>query len=147
MVVPHSRAGAHALLTRSPLPQGRSQRTVRLACVRHAASVRSEPGSNSQVDHAHRPSSSRRTPTGTLGASRSSLHVVLTCQQDTQARTTLSLDNDAARASLPFYQLFQQQSHSGAAGLSSRRASNLWIGGALVKRSEEHTSELQSLMR
>src|SRR3546814_13738841 len=101
--------------------------------VRHAASVRSEPGSNSQVDHAHRPSSSRRTPTGTLGASRSSLHVVLTCQQDTQARTTLSLDNDAARAPLPFYQLFQQQSHSRAAGLSSSRPINLSIRGALGK--------------
>ena len=33
------------LLTRAPL----SLRSVRLACVRHAASVRSEPGSNSQV--------------------------------------------------------------------------------------------------
>ena len=34
------------LLTRPPL----SRRTVRLACVRPAASVRSEPGSNSQVE-------------------------------------------------------------------------------------------------
>ena len=33
------------LLTRPPLPL----LTVRLACVKHAASVRSEPGSNSQV--------------------------------------------------------------------------------------------------
>ena len=38
----------HALLTRAPLysPEGF---LVRLACVRHAASVRSEPGSNSPV--------------------------------------------------------------------------------------------------
>ena len=33
---------------------------VRLACVRHAASVRSEPGSNSQVDFANRRSASIR---------------------------------------------------------------------------------------
>ena len=40
----------HALLTRSPLyslPEGNF--LVRLACVRHAASVHSEPGSNSPV--------------------------------------------------------------------------------------------------
>ncbi len=38
------------LLTRSPLDWGRSPSRVRLACVRHAASVDSEPGSNSQVE-------------------------------------------------------------------------------------------------
>ena len=36
---------AYALLTRSPL----SLRTARLACIRHATSVRSEPGSNSSL--------------------------------------------------------------------------------------------------
>ena len=42
---------AHVLLTRAPLyraPEGAF--LVRLACVRHAASVRSEPGSNSPVE-------------------------------------------------------------------------------------------------
>ena len=44
--IPYQRARSHALLTRPPLPlQG-----ARLACVRPAASVRSEPGSNSQVE-------------------------------------------------------------------------------------------------
>ena len=41
---------AHTLLTRSPLtfiPEG--NQSVRLACVKHAASVRPEPGSNSWV--------------------------------------------------------------------------------------------------
>ena len=39
---------AHALLTRSPLSFGTEvPGSVRLACVRHAASVRPEPGSNS----------------------------------------------------------------------------------------------------
>src|SRR3970282_716668 len=46
-----SRAGGqitHALLTRSPLYSSRCRDFLaRLACVRHAASVRSEPGSNS----------------------------------------------------------------------------------------------------
>ena len=38
---------AHVLLTRSPLINPRRGLTVRLACVKHAASVRPEPGSNS----------------------------------------------------------------------------------------------------
>ena len=39
----------YALLTRAPLSLPRRIDHVRLACVRHAASVRSEPGSNSPV--------------------------------------------------------------------------------------------------
>ena len=43
----------HVLLTRSPLSsqwkQASIEKTVRLACIRHAASVRPEPGSNSHV--------------------------------------------------------------------------------------------------
>lgn len=38
---------AHVLLTRSPLECLRRDLSVRLACVKHAASVRPEPGSNS----------------------------------------------------------------------------------------------------
>ena len=37
----------HVLLTRSPLESPRKGLSVRLACVKHAASVRPEPGSNS----------------------------------------------------------------------------------------------------
>jgi hypothetical protein len=47
----------HVLLTRSPLVYSRRSLTARLACVKHAASVRPEPGSNSplkSVDHAGR---------------------------------------------------------------------------------------------
>jgi hypothetical protein len=41
----------HVLLTRSPLitPKQAPRVTVRLACVKHAASVRPEPGSNSPL--------------------------------------------------------------------------------------------------
>src|SRR5947199_3913350 len=39
----------HVLLTRSPLEYPRRGLTVRLACVKHAASVRPEPGSNSPL--------------------------------------------------------------------------------------------------
>ena len=57
LLSPSMRQVAHALLTRPPLsyfkiwpkPRQRSN-SVRLACVRHAASVHPEPGSNSQVD-------------------------------------------------------------------------------------------------
>src|SRR4051794_10510781 len=40
---------AHVLLTRSPLVYPRRGLTARLACVKHAASVRPEPGSNSPL--------------------------------------------------------------------------------------------------
>src|SRR5207247_127262 len=42
--IPHQGEGIHVLLTRPPLPQ--LPEGVRLACVRHAASVYPEPGSN-----------------------------------------------------------------------------------------------------
>ena len=61
--IPQKRARSHALLTRLPLPL----RGVRLACVKPAASVRSEPGSNSQVENSistkSRHSESTRTHT------------------------------------------------------------------------------------
>jgi hypothetical protein len=46
---PAPRQITHVLLTRSPLSGGRSHLRARLACVKHAASVHSEPGSNSPV--------------------------------------------------------------------------------------------------
>ena len=39
----------YVLLTRSPLSDARRHPAVRLACLRRAASVRSEPGSNSPL--------------------------------------------------------------------------------------------------
>ena len=47
MLSPTKGQVAHALLTRSPLEIYRSKNPVRLACVKHAASVRPEPRSNS----------------------------------------------------------------------------------------------------
>ena len=47
----------HVLLTRSPLEHPRRDLSVRLACVKHAASVRPEPGSNSPNKN---PSKTRR---------------------------------------------------------------------------------------
>jgi hypothetical protein len=47
---PARRQVSHVLLTRSPLySRGCPRFLVRLACVRHAASVDSEPGSNSRL--------------------------------------------------------------------------------------------------
>src|SRR6476469_2080125 len=47
---------AHVLLTRSPLEYPQAGLSVRLACVKHAASVRPEPGSNSPLNaYRHRP--------------------------------------------------------------------------------------------
>ena len=55
---------AHVLLTRSPLVYPRRGLTVRLACVKHAASVRPEPGSNSPLktkqNHQHESDSQQK---------------------------------------------------------------------------------------
>ena len=56
LLSPTGRQVPHALLTRSPLSETRRFHPVRLACVRHAASVRPEPGSNSQKIVSKRPS-------------------------------------------------------------------------------------------
>jgi hypothetical protein len=45
----------HVLLTRSPLEYPRKGLSVRLACVKHAASVRPEPGSNSPNKNPSKP--------------------------------------------------------------------------------------------
>ena len=47
LLSPSVRQVLHVLLTRPPLSFRRIQNFVRLACVRRAASVRPEPGSNS----------------------------------------------------------------------------------------------------
>ena len=48
LLSPSERQVAHVLLTRPPLSNGsKLPHSVRLACVRRAASVRPEPGSNS----------------------------------------------------------------------------------------------------
>jgi hypothetical protein len=53
----------HALLTRPPLRKDRSLFSVRLACVRRAASVRPEPGSNSLIYGSNRLLHRTRLPT------------------------------------------------------------------------------------
>jgi hypothetical protein len=50
---------AHVLLTRSPLVYPRKGLTARLACVKHAASVRPEPGSNSPLKNNTTPNPKR----------------------------------------------------------------------------------------
>ena len=54
----------HVLLTRSPLitQEQALEVTVRLACVKHAASVRPEPGSNSPLMYDSRPRPRNRYP-------------------------------------------------------------------------------------
>jgi hypothetical protein len=50
----------HVLLTRSPLEYHRSGLSARLACVKHAASVRPEPGSNSPSKNINHPTQKAR---------------------------------------------------------------------------------------
>src|SRR3990172_808079 len=58
-----TRQVVYVLLTRAPLYRGaEAPFRVRLACVRHAASVRSEPGSNSLVNLAGPPAPGSQLP-------------------------------------------------------------------------------------
>jgi hypothetical protein len=50
-VFPTERQVTYVLLTRSPLELEQAPILVRLACIRHAASVHPEPGSNSLKDY------------------------------------------------------------------------------------------------
>jgi hypothetical protein len=60
---PTRRQVSHVLLTRSPLySRGCPRFLVRLACVRHAASVDSEPGSNSRLKPDALPARAGRPP-------------------------------------------------------------------------------------
>src|SRR5579875_3242114 len=67
----------HVLLTRLPLPMARKPWSARLACLKHAASVRPEPGSNSQSSPLRPPSRPRvrlsRPPALLYDASSASL--------------------------------------------------------------------------
>ena len=79
---------------------------VRLACVRHAASVRSEPGSNSQVD--------RSDPKiGRHGDSVQAIHITLerTLYRDAFgiSQKVRTLDHLAACASLPSSSLVKER--------------------------------------
>src|ERR1051326_4304181 len=53
--IPHPEADLHVLLTRPPLPLPLRTENVRLACVRHAASVDPGSGSNSPSSSIHTP--------------------------------------------------------------------------------------------
>src|SRR5690242_108186 len=62
----------HVLLTRSPLVYPRKGLTVRLACVKHAASVRPEPGSNSPT----KTLTKQKNTTGTKPEKKQARHTV-----------------------------------------------------------------------
>src|SRR5271165_6581879 len=103
----------HVLLTRSPLESPQRALSVRLACVKHAASVRPEPGSNSpnktqqgqpeKLANQRNLTKTRHTPnTGTPGAQ----------QKNNKTKTTkhtieFSNNTPGLRATLPVYSTAQ----------------------------------------
>src|SRR5262249_3286302 len=85
----------HVLLTRSPLTHTRKHESVRLACVKHAASVRPEPGSNSpqknsfdNLAESSRRGSGQRQPLTQSKWHRKLIDTLLSSQKtDTQTET------------------------------------------------------------
>src|SRR4051812_19906671 len=64
----------HVLLTRSPLEYPRKGLSARLACVKHAASVRPEPGSNSPLKTKSYPDRTKLTIVRIIVKENPSLH-------------------------------------------------------------------------
>ena len=110
---PASGQVSHALLTRSPLySRGCPLFRVRLACLIHAANVRSEPGSNSPKVLTSRRSPCRKARTLTLGKSRR----LPACRSTRSARRT-------SRARTGIRALFRfQRSGRQKTGIGCRRA-------------------------
>ena len=93
VLFPTRRQITHALLTRSPLySRAEAHFRARLACVRHAASVDSEPGSNSPVKLATPP---HRQPEGRL-------HEDATSNRKGKSRSFGSISPESLLASIQF---------------------------------------------
>src|SRR5690606_40922779 len=92
----------HVLLTRSPLEYPRRGLSVRLACVKHAASVRPEPGSNSPLMSINRGSGEPETrltmeKSTPRGSARSLVHVELVMLVMYQRNPTSATDRGQPR--------------------------------------------------
>src|SRR5271165_5903758 len=94
----------HVLLTRSPLESPQRALSVRLACVKHAASVRPEPGSNSpNKTQSEKPD--QNTPHPQHGDARSAAKK----QKTKTTKHTIEFSNNTPglRATLPVYSTAQ----------------------------------------
>src|SRR5699024_5315532 len=102
----------HVLLTRSPLEYPRKGLSVRLACVKHAASVRPEPGSNSpQKLFSEKPKPSKiRTTSNTTNPKTSCVYII--CPKNSAPPPDGVKKWDAQKIRLMF-----QQPPLGAAGI------------------------------
>ena len=100
--IPYQRAYSHALLTRPPL----TRRFARLACVRPAASVRSEPGSNSQVETSRKTSLTERPCTSSNPPKRNRM-LLLVVSHSRKNRQTVKLTPTSSdrNPSRPIYKL------------------------------------------
>ena len=99
---------SYVLRTRAPLSVHRSELPVRLACVRHAANVHPEPGSNSPfVPHAHLYRYSvgpgTRPPAGRTGCSLASHSPVVKLRPEPSPGPAASQNARAPRKTPPLY--------------------------------------------
>src|SRR5215467_11970591 len=74
----------HVLLTRSPLEHPQRGLSARLACVKHAASVRPEPGSNSPTKTLSKSNPGKRDPK--TGVTAKGTHTTTHPKQQAMAR-------------------------------------------------------------
>jgi hypothetical protein len=97
----------HVLLTRSPLEHPQKGLSVRLACVKHAASVRPEPGSNSPNKTPEKPD--KNTPHPNTGTSEHGKKQ----QQTKTTKHTIEFSNNTPdlRATLLLYSTSQGASN------------------------------------
>ena len=94
---------AHVLLTRSPLiPPAKPGFSVRLACVKHAASVRPEPESNSPSTNNIKRSRHQTTPHHPLTKSGTANRHQNKRHRPSKSRHTVEFSNNARTSSFPF---------------------------------------------
>ena len=121
---PTSGQVTHVLLTRLPLySRAEARFLVRLACVKHAASVRSEPGSNSPVKVGSDGSTARFANTHGYAAHYRKFADGLS-RTRTLDRALRAIENNSSRKTGTFYLVFKEH-----------RTNNLEISGVPARTS------------
>ena len=112
----------HVLLTRSPLehPHQGGGLSVRLACVKHAASVRPEPGSNSPKKQTKKQTQAKNKETNktTTNNKHQQLSITIWCPR------SRSCSNNNSFHQMTHYRVLKQHHHPQPKPKTKRRAAN-----------------------
>ena len=131
----------HVLLTRSPLEYPRKGLSARLACVKHAASVRPEPGSNSPSKNKH---PTPTTPKGTTSTRKREPHPLT--KNKPQQKCQNSLPKKPSTPKQPTTQK-QMTNHPDANGAKQTNSSTIkhTVEFSKIRRTRSSSAEADSV--